>query len=63
MIRIKKSTIYYTVKKYTHSRIIIFRHAVKLRLVTVKIQWKERNYVTDIFDLPEEYIRWIYLGE
>lgn len=63
LIRIKKNIIYDTVKKYAHSRLIRFRHILELCLITLKVQWRGRDYVTDVFYLPEEYIYWIYDGQ
>lgn len=58
--RIKKNAVFDVMKEYAHSRIIRFRNGLELRLVTLIVHGEERNYLTDILDLPDQYIHWIY---
>jgi hypothetical protein len=58
--RIKKNASYEIMKEYAHSRIIRFRNGLELRLVSLNVEGKQRDYLTDIMDLPDEYIHRIY---
>ena len=60
--RIKKNASYSMVREYVHSRIIRFRNGLELRPVSITHNGGERNYLTDIMDLPDEYIHLIYAG-
>ncbi len=60
--RIKKNASYSMVREYAHSRIIRFRNGLELRPVSITHNGGERNYPTDIMDLPDEYIHLIYAG-
>lgn len=59
--RIKKNANYKVIKEETfNSKIIEFNNGLILRLVTLDIDNKKREYITDIMDLPEIYIYYIY---
>ncbi len=59
--RIKKNANYKIIKEETfNSKIIEFNNGLILRLVTLYIDNKKREYITDIMDLPEIYIYYIY---
>lgn len=58
--RIKKNASYTVIKEYAHSSIIRFRNGPVLRHVSMEIDGKQRDYLTDILDLPDIYIHWIY---
>ncbi|PYB68298.1 IS4 family transposase [Thermoplasma sp. Kam2015] len=58
--RIKKNASYEVVKKYAHSRIVRFRNGVILRLVSIYVDGEQKDYLTDIMDLPDFYIHCIY---
>jgi len=58
--RIKKNASYVVEKEYAHSKIIRFRNGLILRLVSMEIDGEHRDYLTNIFDLPDLYIHWIY---
>jgi len=58
--RIKKNVSYVVEKEYAHSKIIRFRNGLTLRLVSMEIDGEHRDYLTNIFDLPDLHIHWIY---
>ncbi|EQD67296.1 transposase IS4 family protein, partial [mine drainage metagenome] len=58
--RIKKNASYTVLREYAHSKIIRFRNGLALRLVSMEIDGEKKDYITDIFDLPDLYIHWIY---
>ena len=58
--RIKKNASYTVLKTYAHSSIVRFRNGLTLRLVSMEIDGEKKDYITDIFDLPDLYIHWIY---
>ncbi len=58
--RIKKNASYTVLREYAHSRIIRFRNDLTLRLVSMEIDGEQKDYITDIFDLPDLYIHMIY---
>ncbi|MGC8692583.1 MAG: IS4 family transposase [Thermoplasmata archaeon] len=58
--RIKRNASYVVEKEYSHSKIIRFRNGLTLRLVSLTIEGKQRGYVTDIMDMPDIYIHYIY---
>ncbi len=58
--RIKKNASYTVIKEYAHSSIIRFRNGLVLRHVSMEIEGKQRDYLTDILDIPDIYIHWIY---
>ena len=59
--RIKKNADYTVIKDDTfNSKIIEFNNGLILRLVTLYINNRKREYITDILDLPEIYIYYMY---
>ncbi len=59
--RIKKNADYTVIKEDTfNSKIIEFNNGLILRLVTLYINNRKREYITDILDLPEIYIYYMY---
>ena len=58
--RIKKNASYVVEREYAHSRIVRFRNSLVLRLVSMEIDGEQKDYLTDIMDLPDLYIHWIY---
>ena len=60
--RIKKNADYTVIKEETfNSKIVRFKNGLKLRLVSLDIDNKKREYITDIMDIPEIYIYYIYM--
>ena len=60
--RIKRNADYTVIKEETfNSKIIEFNNGLILRLVTLYINNRKREYITDILDLPEIYIYYIYM--
>ena len=59
--RIKRNARYEIIREYAHSKIIRFRYGLTPRLVFLTIEGKQRDYVTDIMDMPDIYIHKIYL--
>ncbi|MGE9811371.1 IS4 family transposase [Ferroplasma acidiphilum] len=61
--RIKKNADYTVIKVETfNSKIVRFRNGLELRLVSLDIDNKKREYITDMLDIPEIYIYYIYMG-
>ena len=60
VMRIKKNASYVVEKEYAHSRIIRFRNSIVMRLVSLMIGGKQRDYLTDIMDMPDICIHYIY---
>ena len=58
--RIKRNARYEIIREYAHSRIIRFRNGIVMRLVSLMIEGKQRDYLTDIMDMPDIYIHYIY---
>jgi len=58
--RIKRNARYEIIREYAHSRIIRFRNGIVMRLVSLMIEGKQRDYLTDIMDMPDIYIHNIY---
>ncbi len=59
--RIKKNGGYTVIKEDTfNSKIIEFNNGLILRLVTLYINNRKREYITDILGLPEIYIYYMY---
>ncbi|MEM4058768.1 MAG: hypothetical protein QXZ12_08640 [Thermoplasmata archaeon] len=58
--RIKSNVKYEIIKKYANTKIIKISNGLILRLVTINEESKEYQYLTNIFDLPDEYIQDIY---
>ncbi len=58
--RIKRNARYEIIREYAHSRIIRFRNGIVMRLVSLMIGGKQRDYLTDIMDMPDIYIHNIY---
>ena len=58
--RIKRNARYEVLKTYAHSSIIRFRNNLVLRLVSMEIKGEKKDYITDIMDIPDIYIHWIY---
>ena len=60
--RVKKNADYTIIKEETfNSKIVRFRNGLELRLVSLDINNKRREYITDIMDIPEIYIYYIYM--
>ena len=60
--RIKKNADYTVIKEETfNSKIVRFNNGLELRLVSLDIDNKRREYITDIMDIPEIYIYYIYM--
>ena len=60
--RIKKNADYTVIKEETfNSKIVRFKNGLELRLVTLYVNNRKREYITDILDLPEIYIYYIYM--
>ena len=60
--RIKKNAYYTVIKEETfNSKIVRFKNGLELRLVSLVIDNKKREYITNIMDLPEIYIYYIYM--
>ena len=60
--RVKKNADYTIIKEETfNSKIVRFRNGLELRLVSLDINNKRREYITDIVDIPEIYIYYIYM--
>lgn len=60
MFRIKGNAVYEIIKEHKNSKIIRFSNGLELRLVTLLIDKDERNYITNIMDVPDIYIHYIY---
>jgi hypothetical protein len=58
--RIKRNARYEIIREYAHSKIIRFRNGLILRLVSLIIEGKQRDYITDIMNMPDIYIHHIY---
>jgi hypothetical protein len=58
--RIKRNATYEIIREYAHSRIIRFRNGIVMRLVSLMIEGKQRDYLTDIMDMPDIYTHNIY---
>lgn len=58
--RIKSNAKYAVIKEYAHSKVVRFSNGLELRLVSLIVDEEEREYLTDIFDLPDLYIHDIY---
>jgi IS4 transposase len=58
---IKKNASYVVEKEYAHSKVIRFGNGTTLRLVSLQIYGERRDHLTDIMDLSDIYIHWIYL--
>lgn len=58
--RMKSNARYDVIREYAHSSIIRFGSGLELRYVTITVDGEDRNYLTDILDLPDVYIHWIY---
>ena len=58
--RIKKKARYEVLREYAHSKIVRFRNGLELRLVSLKVNGEQRDYLTDIMDMPDMYIHRIY---
>ena len=60
--RIKKNADYTVIKEETfNSKIVRFRNGLELRLVSLDINNRKREYITNIMDIPEIYIYYIYM--
>ncbi|MCW1306104.1 MAG: hypothetical protein OH335_04995 [Candidatus Parvarchaeota archaeon] len=60
MTRIKSNEKYEIIKEYANTKIIKISNGLILRLVTINEESKEYQYLTNIFDLPDEYIQDVY---
>ena len=60
--KVKNNADYTVIKEDTfNSKIVRFRNGLELRLVSLDINNKRREYITDIMDIPEIYIYYIYM--
>ena len=60
--RLRKNADYTVIKEETfNSKIVRFRNGLELRLVSLDIDNKRREYITNIMDIPEIYIYYIYM--
>ncbi|MEM3333605.1 MAG: transposase [Thermoplasmata archaeon] len=57
VMRIKSNVKYEIIKEYANTNIIKISNGLILRLVTINDEGKEYQYLTNIFDLPDEYIQ------
>ena len=51
--RIKSNASYEITIEYTHSKIIRFRNGIVMRLVSLMIDGKQSDYLTDIMNMPD----------